>query len=832
MAFLLFSSVFASLNFVTQIQAATNGNQNQTEWTQVNGDSSMTRFSEGQAPETANVIWKANITGIQPYLTAFNGKIYVCSTRTAYAIDKNGNIMWQTDFPQSTTWPIAYKIDSTHMVIENYCLNPETGALLWTSPDFNAYTGIFNTNVYSPEEKIFYTKVDSYIVAWSFSNPSQVPAVAWSTYIRGGGITGIGTTYGGGKIFTGSFENLQYALDARTGKVLWTTPTKGPMIFTGAYADGIYFKGGSDDNTMYAFNATNGNIIWRYRPDTDGYFVTGCAVAYGMVYEMNKDGYLYAFNMYTGEVVWRYKGPNDSLMWPGMPSVADGKIYVTTGEAAQYNKPTGISEFSCLDAYTGELIWTIQDTEALPPRESIVIAYGTLYIIPGDVTTSVDTISGNEYATDQVVWAIKDANRNESEKVSTNWRQWRADPAHSSTATVGPSNLTLAWKYQTRGSIISSPTVSDDIVYFGSTDNYIYALDAWTGELYWKFKTLAPVESSVAVANGWVYTGGDDGYVYCLNPCTGDLRWKTFLNGNLEFTFGNLVLKSSPAVADGSVFIGSLDGYLYALDWNTGAIQWKTPAAGPIESSPAYADGEVYFTAEEPNMGMVYKLNAATGAIQWNFSIAYRPSFTGGNQMLGSPSVAAGKVFASSNWGDYYALDIPSGAEIWHFYDNTATEFIVSSPIWVDGIVYLIDKFDLAAVNGITGSAVWSKYTGDELYVSPSYADGKIYMVTSQRHIFVLDVNNKGEIIANATTLSSSWSSPTIANNRLFIGCNDWNVYCFKENTRTTNTGTQATTVPTIDFSNFSWWDYTVIIIAVALAVVVIGFMLRRKPKK
>jgi hypothetical protein len=38
--------------------------------------------------------------------------------------------------------------------------------------------------------------------------------------------------------------------------------------------------------------------------------------------------------------------------------------------------------------------------------------------------------------------------------------------------------------------------------------------------------------------------------------------------------------------------------------------------------------------------------------------------------------------------------------------------------------------------------------------------------------------------------------------------------------------------VPTIDFSTFSWWDYTVIIIAVALAVVVIGFMLRRKPKK
>ena len=360
----------------------------------------------------------------------------------------------------------------------------------------------------------------------------------------------------------------------------------------------------------------------------------------------------------------------------------------------------------------------------------------------------------------------------------------------------------------------------------GSTDGYIYALGAWGGNLIWKFKTNAPVESSVAVANGYVYTGGDDGYVYCLNPCTGALVWKTFVDGNKEFTFGNLVLKSSPAVVDKTVYIGSLDGYLYAIDADTGAIRWKTQAQGPIESSPAVADGAVYFTAEEPTTGMVYKLDAATGQVQWNFSIAYRPSFTGGNQMLGSPSVAAGKVFASSNWGDYYALDTQTGAEIWHFYDTTATEFIVSSPIWVDGKVYLIDKFDLACVDGATGSAIWSKYTGDELYVSPSYADGKVYMVTSQRHIFVLDVNNQGTVIANATTGSSSWSSPTIANNRLYIGCNDWNVYCFAE-TITPETTATTTPTPTSNSEASSIAYFAVMIIAVVAVAAVLSYRVK-----
>ena len=39
------------------------------------------------------------------------------------------------------------------------------------------------------------------------------------------------------------------ALDAKTGKVVWDTLTKGPMIFSGSYYQGRYLRGGTDDNT-------------------------------------------------------------------------------------------------------------------------------------------------------------------------------------------------------------------------------------------------------------------------------------------------------------------------------------------------------------------------------------------------------------------------------------------------------------------------------------------------------------------------------------------------------------------------------------------------------
>lgn len=779
---LLVSSVSTSVATSIFAKAQTNSNTtsnaanlNQYEWPQFQGDSSFARFSSGPAPDTSQVLWKANITGIQPYIAAFDGLIFVGTNTSIVAIDQNGNVAWQTPISMNGTWPIAYKIDNSHMVVEGTCLNPTTGNILWTSSSFSEDTGIFSANVYSPEQKMFYTKVGSYIDAWDFSNPSAPPNLAWQAYVPGGGKTGIGTVYGGGLVFPGSFENLQIALNATTGTVVWQTLTKGPMIFDGAYSEGVFYRGGTDDNTMYAFNATNGKIIWTYTPqgDSDGYFVTGPAVGYGMVYEMNKDGYLYALDQTTGDLVWKYKGPDATLLWPGMPTVADGKVYVTTGEVAEYGGQVGISEFACLNAYTGQIIWTLP-LEALAPRESNIVAYGNLYIIPGNVTTSVDASSGNEYDRINQVWCIG-SNITEA----SNWSMWRADADHSSTAQTGPSNLSLAWKFTTNGSVISSPSVVDGIVYVGSEDKYIYAIGAWGGNLVWKFKTQDAVIASLAVANGKVYTGCDDGSVYCLDAYSGQLIWQTFVNGDLPFTYGTFVLKSSPVVYGDKVYIGSLDGYLYALDANSGKIVWKTQTGGQIESSPAVDNGSVFFTAQELIAGALYKLDADTGSVIWKQQLPYEYQFTGGTEMLGSPSVANGMVFASSDLRSYYAFDENSGNIVWNFTDPVADEFIVSSPIYANGQLYIIDKFDIDSLNATNGHLIWNFYTGDELYVSPSYADGKIYVVTSERHIYILDANNGGAKLAAYTMPSSSWSSPTIANGRLYIGCNDWNLYSF-----------------------------------------------------
>ena len=63
----------------------------------------------------------------------------------------------------------------------------------------------------------------------------------------------------------------------------------------------------------------------------------------------------------------------------------------------------------------------------------------------------------------------------------------------------------------------SSPAVVDGVIHVGSWDNYVYALDAASGELRWRYETGDSVFSSPAVVDGVVYVGSWDNYVYAVS---------------------------------------------------------------------------------------------------------------------------------------------------------------------------------------------------------------------------------------------------------------------------------------------------------------------------
>jgi len=115
-----------------------------------------------------------------------------------------------------------------------------------------------------------------------------------------------------------------------------------------------------------------------------------------------------------------------------------------------------------------------------------------------------------------------------SDSLAGEWAMFRHDPAHTGSTNLdgniaqGVLNTALS----TNSIIHSSPAIANGIVYVGSRDCTLYALDATTFAKLWEFKTESWIQSSPVVVDGVVYFGSNDGHLYALDALTGEKVWE------------------------------------------------------------------------------------------------------------------------------------------------------------------------------------------------------------------------------------------------------------------------------------------------------------------
>jgi len=205
---------------------------------------------------------------------------------------------------------------------------------------------------------------------------------------------------------------------------------------------------------------------------------------------------------------------------------------------------------------------------------------------------------------------------------------------------------------------LSSPVVADGIVYFGSSDTNVYALDAATGALKWKFKTGDVVHSSPALTDGTLFIGSWDTYLYALDARTGREKWR-FKTGEDHEIYNQVGIQASPAVAGGMVYFGCRDSNFYALDANTGKQVWTFNNKGSwVINSPAVRDGKVYFATSDT--GLLQALEAKTGAVVFTLDFNHWPMFS-------SPAIAGNMLYLGSHQGRLLAIDLPTHRMAWSF---------------------------------------------------------------------------------------------------------------------------------------------------------------------
>ncbi|WP_322759189.1 serine/threonine-protein kinase [Frankia sp. Cr2] len=319
------------------------------------------------------------------------------------------------------------------------------------------------------------------------------------------------------------------------------------------------------------------------------------------------------------------------------------------------------------------------------------------------------------------------------------------------TDTSGPR----PWAFTCRDQVYSSPAVVDGVVYIGSDDSHLYAIDARTGQLRWSYQTGGAVTSSPAVADGLVYVGCNDAQLHAVNAATGQPVWTLRTGG---------VMHSSPAVADGVVYIGCRDNNLYAVDATTGRERWHFTGGDWFNSSPTVYGGGVYVGCRDKN---IYALDIATGHPRWHFTTA--------STVDSSPAVSGETLWIGGDDHNVYALNTVTGALNWQF---TADNGVVSTPLVVERVVYVgSDDGHLYALDANTGRVRWRFPTDNGIRSSPAVANDLVYVGSRDRYVYAVEAVTGKLRWRYATGAPVDDSSPAVVNGMVYIGSLDHRVY-------------------------------------------------------
>jgi outer membrane protein assembly factor BamB len=328
-------------------------------WKEFGGNPQRTLSLDVNLGRPKKALWSRGVKGLMEYPPSFcDGKLYVNtqSTGRTTAYDaRTGELLWtRTGGPKASTPAIA----GPRLVVTSQDgtvlgLNRENGRTLWkieTSARVESSPVVLNNVAYfgATDGRLFAVNVPTGSIRWAYNTGGRInasPSVwgnricittyagsifclrrsdgakLWSTYVKRG-VVGYESFYSspstdGKRLYTAARSGKLVALDATSGRIVWTASLGGLTYPTPALADGKLYLGTRSGN-FNSYDAATGRLRWsRYVGP-----VAGSALVVGdLVFVSSVTKHTYALRTSDGKTVWRFNAGRF------VPGIATDRMY-------------------------------------------------------------------------------------------------------------------------------------------------------------------------------------------------------------------------------------------------------------------------------------------------------------------------------------------------------------------------------------------------------------------------------------------------------------------------------------------------------------------------
>lgn len=347
------------------------------------------------------------------------------------------------------------------------------------------------------------------------------------------------------------------------------------------------------------------------------------------------------------------------------------------------------------------------------------------------------------------------------------------------------------WSYPTGGRVLAHPAAENGIIYFGSGDRYMHAIDASTGLPIWTFLTDSMVLSKPVLSGDMLFFESGN-TCYALDKQTGKLNWKFhgtdrvgsgkldpwdyhhpaavvddsmvyFACGNgtivgLDRHHGELqiviesrdraAIRSTPVIDDGILFFGDWNGIVYAWSIAGRDTLWTKrtyltqpySTFGMVNTEMIVYDSLLVFGARNPEIRV---LNKRTGEMVWNYTVS------DGGWISGDPLVHMDTLYiGGSDNHRMYAFDVHTGELYWEYeflYNNFSKPVVAGDHIlFTTGDAYAYQGANYGsgyvyALNRKDGSLLNFERIGGNAFTTPMFDHGSVILGSSDGNIYAVD---------------------------------------------------------------------------------------------